>query len=221
MPHDSIPPADADFNNWVNPFSAYVGLHHATLGVDTSAITLMGMALAAWTPAYAAIQNPDTTTPPAIRSKNEARAALETILRPLIRQIQAYPAVTDDMRTSMGLHIRDTTHTPAPVPATAPLAKVDTSRRLSHIIDFRDAAAPQRRARPAGVHGCEIWSKVGGPAPASISDLAYVATDTATPYLVEYDIAQGGQTVFYWLRWVNRRGDHGPWSEVVAATIPG
>ena len=37
----------------------------------------------------------------------------------------------------------------------------------------------------------------------------------------EYTGAQAGQMVWYWLRWVNTRGDKGPWSEPVSATIAG
>src|ERR1035437_3074399 len=44
-----------------------------------------------------------------------------------------------------------------------------------HIIDFRNSASPKSKAKPAGVAGCEIWGKVGSPAPMDISQLAYVA----------------------------------------------
>ncbi len=69
--------------------------------------------------------------------------------------------------------------------------------------------------------GCEIWVKVGGTPPADASELTYVATDTATPYLAEYPGAKAGQMATYCLRWVNTRNERGPWSEPVSATIPG
>jgi hypothetical protein len=71
------------------------------------------------------------------------------------------------------------------------------------------------------VAGCEIWGKVGSPAPTDISQMAYVATDSGTPYLAEYTGAQAGQMACYWLRWINTRGEKGPWSEPVSATIAG
>ena len=42
-----------------------------------------------------------------------------------------------------------------------------------------------------------------------------------TPQLEEYTAAQVGQMATYWLRWVSKRGDKGPRSESVSATIPG
>ena len=221
MATDIFPRPDADFNNWLNPIVTFISANAVTYGLDAAAVAALNGAMPEWTQAYTAYEDPATATTAATARKNAARAALETLLRPLIKQLQASPQMTDTIRASIGLHVHAAGHAPAPVPATPPLATVDTSRRLSHIIDFRDAIAPQRRAKPAGVRGCEVWAKVGGPPPASLHELTYLATDTATPYLVEYDVAQGGQTVYYWLRWVNTRGEHGPWSEVVAATIPG
>jgi predicted phage tail protein len=37
----------------------------------------------------------------------------------------------------------------------------------------------------------------------------------------QYTGAQAGQMAYYWLRWVNTRGEKGPWSEPVSATIAG
>jgi len=49
----------------------------------------------------------------------------------------------------------------------------------------------------------------------------YPATATATPYLVELDPTKAGQTAHYLGRWVSTRGDTGPWSETVSATVTG
>ncbi len=70
--------------------------------------------------------------------------------------------------------------------------------------------------------GCEIWVKVtavGEPVPTSADQLSFVTLDTASPYIVEYDGADGGKTAHYMLRWVKSSGDKGPWSETVSATI--
>jgi len=32
---------------------------------------------------------------------------------------------------------------------------------------------------------------------------------------------QAGKTVYYWLRWVNTRGEAGPWSSVASAMVVG
>jgi hypothetical protein len=64
-----------------------------------------------------------------------------------------------------------------------------------------------------------VWVKVGGPAPTDPSELTYLATDTKTPYTAAFDGVDGGKIAYYMLRWVNSRGERGPWSQTVAATV--
>ena len=85
-----------------------------------------------------------------------------------------------------------------------------------------DEATPTRRAKPAGIMGCEIWVKVsatGEAAPSSADELSFISMDTASPYIVEYDGKDGGKTAHYMLRWVKSSGEKGPWSETISATI--
>ncbi len=42
---------------------------------------------------------------------------------------------------------------------------------------------------------------------------------TKTAFATDYPAAAGGKTAVYMLRWVNTRGEKGPWSEVAAATV--
>jgi hypothetical protein len=69
--------------------------------------------------------------------------------------------------------------------------------------------------------GCEIWVKVGDPVPTDPSQLRFLATDTRTPYVAEYSGEDAGKTAHSMLRWVNTKGEQGPWSQTVSATITG
>jgi hypothetical protein len=53
------------------------------------------------------------------------------------------------------------------------------------------------------------------------ADDAFIAIDTNTPYMNEFDPAQGGSMGHWVARWVNTRGDKGPISETVSTTVPG
>ena len=98
---------------------------------------------------------------------------------------------------------------------------MDTSQRLSHKIEFRDESTPTSRAKPAGVAGCELYLFIGTTAPTGPEAMHLQAVDKSTPYLMEFDSADAGKTAFWAMRWVNTRGEHGPWSATVSATIPG
>ncbi|HEV7858837.1 MAG TPA: hypothetical protein VGO91_09435, partial [Pyrinomonadaceae bacterium] len=68
---------------------------------------------------------------------------------------------------------------------------------------------------------CEIWSKIGDPAPSDPSQLHFMGLDTSTPYMVQFGGEDAGKTAYYMLRWVNSKGEQGPWSQTASATITG
>ena len=75
------------------------------------------------------------------------------------------------------------------------------------------------KGKPAGVMGAEIWVKIGPTPPVDPSELTFLSVDTRTPYTTDFDGADGGKQAHYMLRWVNTRGETGPWSETATATI--
>lgn len=156
----------------------------------------------------------------AAQSKKSARETLEESLRGVVRRLQTLPALQDSERVALGITVSSETRTPAPAPATRPVAQVDMRQRLRHSISFTDETTPNRRGKPEGVQGYEIWVKVGNPAPADPSQLSFLALDTASPYVAEYGGADAGKTAHHMLRRVNTREEKGPWRQTVSATIP-
>jgi hypothetical protein len=157
------------------------------------------------------------------RNSSEAcrtSSVLESADRSLVNQTQAAPATTDADREAMQLTVRDSTSTPVAAPTSHPTLSVDTSERLRHVVRFMDSVV-LKRGKPAGVFGCELWHKLGGAPPVDFRECQPLGTDTASPYLAEYEGADAGKIVHYLGRWVSTRGDHGPWSPVVSATLTG
>jgi hypothetical protein len=143
------------------------------------------------------------------------------LIRELVRRLQASPAVDDSERASLGITVPGSTPPPGP-PTSAPLVMVDCAQRLRHLLKWMDADTPTSRARPPGVLGAEIWRAVlavGAPAPSDPADFAFVALDTATPHLIDYDGPDGGRNAHYILRWAGTDGSKGPWSETASVTI--
>ncbi len=221
MATDYVPAPDDKFDTFQGTFVGYVTDNAAILGVTADEADALSVKQTAWVNAFGAHSAAQTAAASATQNKDDQRAPLEANIRALAGRFQASESITDAQRQAMKIPVHATTRTRADVPTTRPTATVDTSRRFSHIIDFRDEEAPRSKAKPVGVAGCEIWVKVGGTPPADASELTYVATDTGTPYLAEYPGAKAGQMATYWLRWVNPRNERGPWSEPVSATIPG
>lgn len=147
------------------------------------------------------------------------RSASSSPVRPLVRRLQVSASVDDTERAALGIAVPDKEPWPVGPPTTRPLATVDASQRLQHTIDLTDQTAPTRGAKPAGVIVAEIWVKVDGPPPVDPRELTFLAVDTRAPYTRDYDGAQGNKIAHYMLRRVNSRGEAGPWSATVSATI--
>jgi hypothetical protein len=154
------------------------------------------------------------------QAKNDLRRQLLGELRRQRNVAYADTRNSDEALADYGLPPRDTVKTPSPAPTTAPLGQVDYGK-LKHTIHFRDSATLDRKAKPPGVLGCEIWRFTGTSAPASEKDYDYVATDSDSPYVAFYEMADAGQKAYYLLRWVSKPGERGEWSETIEATING
>ena len=218
---DNIPAPDPAFNNWQVTLIAYITANRAALGVSTGDLTALTAGQTAWTAAYATHQATQTQALSDRQAKDDARADYTTLIRATVGQMQKNPAVTDTQRQAMQITVPDTTRTPAAVPTSRPTVKIDSSQRLSHKLEFRDEATPTSRAKPAGVTASEVWLFVGTTAPAGPDAMHLQGVDRSTPYLMEFDSADAGKTAWWALRWVNTKGEHGPWSATVSATIPG
>lgn len=216
---DYIPSSDGDFNAWLQNFVNYVVTNSVDLGVSAGEVTALRNARTDWVSQYAANGTAQAAATSARQAKDDSRDNAESLLRPLVGGLQSRTTVTDAQRQAMGITVRATTRTAVGPPTTKPVATIDTSQRLRHTISFFDELTPDSRAKPDGVQGCEIWTKIGNSAPAGPDDVKYLALDTRTPYLTEFDAADAGKTAYYMLRWVSTRGEPGPWSQTVSATI--
>ncbi len=216
MPNSKpFPSTEGDLNTYFKTSVDYLIANAVRLLISATNLADLPLLWDAWNTAYPLTQNPDTKTTTATANKNTARDNLKKLLRSIYADIPE-SVFTEKDRNTLGIPARSTTRTDAPVPTTKPIAKIDTNNRLEHTINFIDEDGSL--AKPEGVRGCQIWIKIGAPA-IDPSELAYIATDTQTPYLYKFDGKDAGKAAYYWLRWENTRGETGPWSDAVMATI--
>jgi hypothetical protein len=219
---DYIPKTDAEFNVWQFNLIEILLANATTWGIPEDVITSLKAAQARWKTAYDAASNKQNRTAADVLSKNEASTDFTTVIRDTVQQwLARNPKVDDADRVRMGITVRTSTHTPVPPPSSSPMGSVDFSRRLQHSISFYDEASAHSNAKPDGVTGCEIYLKTDGDAPKSVEEMNFQGTCSASPFVVKFDSSKAGKTAWYWLRWVNRKGEAGPWSTVVSAMIVG
>lgn len=219
---DYIPAPDAEFNAWQQNFVTYASANLAGLGLVAGDMTPITAAQTTWASAYPAHVTAAAAATSARAAKDGARVSYVALLRALVRRLQASPDVSDAERASLGITIPDPGSGPIGPPTTKPVVSVECGQRLQHTTKFTDEATPTRKAKPAGVLGAEIWVNVlaiGQPTPGDPDTFRFVALDTRTPYVLDFDAADGGKNAHYLLRWVNPTGEKGPWSETATVTI--
>ena len=216
---DFIPASDADYDAWLRNFAEYVVANAAALGATPGQITSLQAVKADWDVKYPAATTAQAMAAAAVQAKSDSRGATEDFVRPFVGVLQSNTAVTDTQRQSLGITVRSTSRTAVGAPSSKPVASIDTNQRLRHTLSFVDELTPTSRAKPDGVQGCEIWMKVGDPAPAGPNDVRYLAVDTRSPYVADFEAADAGKTAYYMLRWISTRGETGPWSQTVKGTI--
>jgi hypothetical protein len=215
---DYIPTNPDEFNAYQENFVNQVDGNAPRWNIMLPAITPLHEQQAVWNAVYPKAANPNNRTPADVLERQEAQAAYTKEIRTFAnQQLVNNPQVTDPDKERLGLHVHSGSRHPAPVPTSSPIVvRIDTSESQQHIIHFADES--DKLAKPDGVHGCEIYMKKGE-APASDAEMTFAGTDTRSPFVVNFDIADLGQTVHYKLCWVNTRGQHGPWSKLVSAVV--
>ena len=217
-----MPRPDGDFAAWANHYYDAVSKFYEEQGFDQELLTPLKKALDTWNGLYPAHVKAQAAAEGARQAKDAARVALEKEVRPVTNFVQGYPKTTNADRAEMGITVRDTSPTPAPAPSSRPLALVESGQRLTHQLRLVDESTPTRRARPAGVLGAEVWVKLvdaDAPAPTDPAALTFLTMTTKPSFRAEFKAGDGGKTAVYMSRWVNTRGEKGPWSEVTTATV--
>lgn len=149
-------------------------------------------------------------------ARDDDPTGLETVLRKIRNKAKAGGTTPEHMAE---LGIPGSTGASLPTSVTVPAARIDTSERLRHRIDYFDAAHPDNPRKPRGVTGCQIYCKIDGPPPTSEKECFFVGLDTRSPHLVEHDSENGNKTAHYLLRWQYHDGSLGAFSETASATI--
>lgn len=218
---DYMPDKEGEFNLWQINFMTYLVANATAWGVPADVVTEAQGLQTKWTTAYAKSSNAQNRTRADTGIKNGAHKVYKKRLRSIVSEYVVNSSkVSNDDREHMGITIKSDQRTPAPVPTSSPIGRIDYSRRMLHLIYFSDSESSSR-GKPEGVYGCEIWIKRGGEEPKSNTEFTYLAIDTKSPYQMSFTLEDIGKRMYYLSRWINTRGETGPWSIIISAVVAG
>jgi len=126
---DYIPGSDTGFKAWVANFMGYANTHLVELGLTAPGLLDVNSAHMNFDTAMAANVTAQQAAQAARQDKSDKRDALESLIRTLVRQLQASDDVDDTERAALGITVPDTVKTMAAGGiSTRPVGIVDTSQ---------------------------------------------------------------------------------------------
>lgn len=221
MQKEIFPSKDESFDIWQANFMTIIVANVTAWALGS--VTALQSAQTVWAAAWAVARVKTTRNTGDVTAKKEARESYEAVLRPFIQQyIMVNPLITNQDRDNMQIRPRATERTPIPAPTTLPEVSSipQTGNRVK--IYFRqqpDAQGVSRRGKPDGAQFCELAVSTGM-MPQSPDQCNGRALASRSPYTAEFEQSQAGQKIYYYARWVNPKGEAGPWTERMECVIP-
>jgi hypothetical protein len=217
---DFIPKRDGDFDTWQKIFVAYIVSNASQWGFTPAEITALTGLQVKWDLAFTQCAIKQAEAESATQDKSLKYDSFVTTIRNMVKRIQTHPSTTDAQRSAMNITVKDTEPTPVGAPAEAPLIYVDFANRLQHVVHWGPNPMDERRnAKPRGVASVELRIKIDSP-PTGPEDMEFVAIDTGSPYVANMQ-GKAGKTVYWLARYLNTKGEPGPWGETVSADVTG
>lgn len=215
-----IPNTDADFNTFLKQFVGAVTAKPGAYGLSAADLAPIQDAVTNWSAVYPAHLDAQQAALTASETKAKGREIAERATRSLVKKIEGYPEIDNALRVSAGLPPRENGKSTIGAPTSRPIGRLEAKPGSTLVVHFVDEQTPLKKAKPEGVHACEIRIHVGETAPTDASGFTFLAHDTRTPYADEHPSSDAGKTAHYLLRWLNAKLEPGPWSDVVSTKIP-
>jgi hypothetical protein len=216
---DVFPRQDNAFKAWLLNAANFAAANTAALKITALQATALSDAQGELESALVDHVAAQTVAKQRTSLKNAKKFAAEQLARQICKQILNDETIPDSLKEGMGLRPHDTTRTPTPPPTVAPGVLVEQDGNRQHTVRLFDPADLARRAKPENVSQWQVFVAVGPTPPASVDACQLAATVARDRAAVTFDAADAGKTAWYIGRGVNSKGQPGPTSAPVAATI--
>jgi len=216
----SFPSTDTGLLQWSQNVVNLITPVPATWGLVVGDVTSYTALHNSYSTALAAC-DPAIRNKPAVITKNAAIVSLKNGATLLANKIYASTAVTDAMKTQIGMPPR-ATPTPIPAPSTAPVIEIISTSGWVVRTRLRDADGA-RRGKPVGTSGASVFSFVGATPPGDISGWTFQGnTGRVTAFDITFpDSTPVGSKIWLTAFWFNGRKQSGPMSTPVSVNLPG
>lgn len=216
-----LPDSDIGKRNWMENFIAQIEKSENRFDIPEDEFERCRLATKAFIEAVDALKIRTDRTTSRIKHKNETRKKAVRECRALAMRLKHDPSRKAGTLTGLGLHNDDKVLTRLNAPDCCPHLMVRGTEQGGHVIRFEQRNAPSKvSAKPKGVSHLLLFAAVGDRA-LPVSEARLIAAVTKQPYKVNFPVDRGleGRTITYYGRWMDRKGQMGPWSEGVSMIL--
>lgn len=224
MARDYIPRTDAEFDEWLEKFSANINAIAAPLGISPALITAVITAYTNWDLAYDAHQLAQNAAQSAALTKDETRTLAKEAVRPVVGMLQKNPGLTDAQRATLAITVPDTEPTPRGKITDIPYVKLKAVGGGS--IEVRcqvetDETRPSMHPLADGVECRYILVPVGEMPPEGHEDAKKTLVSKKALFTIKCGDKQAGQRFYGFFRWTNltNPANSGDWSPAQTVMI--
>lgn len=103
-----LPIREAELVRWTKNFLQVATALRESIGISSEQLAALATVIGAWLDAYHVATRPETRTSVSLVTKDGAKREMLTMVRQIVRIIQACPTTTDTMRLQLGITVPKT-----------------------------------------------------------------------------------------------------------------
>ncbi len=187
--------------------------------IPSTTITNIGISKAKWDKLVLICDTDATKGPGATADRNEFLLEYSDEISVIIEDfLLNNPSVSAADKLSFHIHILGGPKVPLPTPTSTVVAKISYKEPLAHYFSFLDSVTG-KRAKPKGVSIVELRYIIDTVPPASVTDCKESIFLSRKKTKVLFTSTDEGKKAYYFARYVNKRGNFGPWTAMFSAGI--
>jgi hypothetical protein len=215
---DYIPYIDAEFHSFQANLIKQVNDHRLEWNIEEEKIDALLPLQQSWNDAWKPAQSVTNRSITIVARKDQNRNMYIKSLRPFIQRYiygNRYMSITDIIQC--GLEPYNTSKALEPAPTVLPfivVQRMEGNRIRIRYYHFKENSNTPHRGKPSRSYRFEfIYSINRQPEAPQQCDTNRLITSSG-PMTCDYEPGQRGYKLWYYARWVNRRGLPGPWTEL-------
>lgn len=215
-----IPGKDADLLVWSKANSAVITANPVDVLLTPAIATTYAGLVADFEEKLLAAKAENAGKTDRIR-KDQARKDLVAYARAWARNVQGNFAVTEEIRSSLGISLRNNPGTPINAPTQRPVMQVLSADGLYFKLSIR-AIGAEGKAKLSGTDGAVVFTYVGSAPEPDMSKWTLQGQVTRNDLTIEMpSTLQAGSQVWFRCAWYSPRGQYGPPSTPICAYVGG